>query len=300
MTSFTVKKIDVTFTTGSGSFAGGGNSKKLTGLRCVAKVDQPGGEASGYLTLAVYGMQMSDMMQLATLGIRINQVFNNGVQIDAGDDETGMSKVFTGTIQYSFFDGSSQPDVAFRVVAVAGGFAAVQPIEPSSYDGPTPVTTILGDLAKKGIPAFSFEPNGVNVVLSSPYLSGSLGNQINETIRHAGIYGGIVENNTLAVWPKQASRQGSTVPISPTTGMVGYPSYSNGTLIFRSLYNPAFKQGGQVQVSGSQIPAANGTFTISSLVHDLASQSPSGPWFTTVVSNLVAGSTADNYVEGQT
>jgi hypothetical protein len=47
----------------------------------------------------------------------------------------------------------------------------------------------------------------------------------------------------------------------------------------RAYFNPALQFGRNVQISGSDQVAANGTWMIYDIKHRLSSQYPKGPWF---------------------
>jgi hypothetical protein len=83
------------------------------------------------------------------------------------------------------------------------------------------------------------------------------------------------------------------VPLSPTTGMVGYPTYIDQGLKVRTLFNPAIKFQGQVTISGSIVTGqgptgpgssggkgnANGTWLVTQLDHALDSIVPNRELF---------------------
>ena len=42
----------------------------------------------------------------------------------------------------------------------------------------------------------------------------------------------------LAIWPMGGSRTAAPLEISPQSGLIGYPTFSNRQLDFRTYYNP--------------------------------------------------------------
>ena len=96
MAFFTHKKIDLTFTKGRGTFAEGGkNTVKLSGLRVSANIVRSGGSSQGSADLRIYGMTLSKMNDLSTLGLRVSNdtysLLNNSVLVEAGD-ENGINE----------------------------------------------------------------------------------------------------------------------------------------------------------------------------------------------------------------
>ncbi|MCP1241776.1 hypothetical protein GOB86_10835 [Acetobacter lambici] len=110
------------------------------------------------------------------------------------------------------------------------------------------------------------------------------------------------------------------MPVSVATGLVGYPSYSQYGVLFQSVFNPdirfrdtvylqtgmpaqAITAGGtastqvlSTQATGTQAstgqvsttqaaggtPPASGLWVVQNVRHDLQTERPDGPWFTTV------------------
>jgi hypothetical protein len=106
----------------------------------------------------------------------------------------------------------------------------MKPVQASSYAGPTDVAVIMADLAKQM--GYTFENNGVSVILASPYFWGTERQQAISAATAADIF--LVldnENGIMAIVPKSGAR-GTPVPvISAATGMVGYPVYTGpGTI----------------------------------------------------------------------
>src|ERR1700744_4593622 len=173
--AFIQRLLSATFTLGQGTFGQdappNSNAVKITGLRMKAEIARAGGAAPASLNLTVYGMSLSVMNSLSTLGLVATTLRKNEVLVEAGDSN-GMTTVFRGTIQNAWVDLSNQPDVSFRVEAYAALFDAVNPAKPSSYPKPVDVATILQDIA--GQLNAPFEGNGVSVILPPTYLSGAL------------------------------------------------------------------------------------------------------------------------------
>jgi hypothetical protein len=277
-TSFVERKIDVTFTLVQGAkfTESGTNSVTIGGLRATANIHMSG-EVMAELQLRVYGLTMSMMNQLSTLGRGVpGSQPNNTVSISAGDDVNGMANVFNGTIYQGWADFKGMPDTMFAVSAYSGLFQAVASAPPTSIQGSGDVATIMGQLAKQM--GMTLENNGVDVKIANPYFPGSPRQQVEECARAADIYW-TIDRNTLAIWPKTGYRSGAIPLISPTTGMVGYPTFNSSGVVVTTLFNPGIKFGSLVQIQSSLTPAC-GKWSIYSMSHELESQTIGGDWFT--------------------
>jgi len=276
---FGKRRIDVTISLGQGTFGDeNGPDVTLSGLRAKATVVTYNGDAQGQLQLRIYGLPLSMINQLTTIGPVMAERRNNKILVAAGIDGGPMSTVFQGTIDTAFGEFQGAPDVVFNVTALSAAIQAVKPVNAISYRGPTDVASIMQTLATTM--GFAFENNGVNVQLSSPYFSGTAYQQTKACAQAANIYF-TIDRGTLAIWPKTAARSSDAVPVSPSTGSNGYPAFSGNGIVVTTEFNPDFQLGGRVDVT-SDLTVACGIWNIFSVVHELESESPGGPWFSQV------------------
>jgi hypothetical protein len=273
--AFAQRIINTTVSLAQGAFEGGGNSATLTGLRTSLKIEQARGQSQGSFEMAIYGMTLSQMNQLSTLGTEFTQRGNNRITIDAGDSINGVSTIYMGYIMDAWIDGQAQPNVPFRINGQSVGYQAVKPVTPTSYKGPTPVATIMGGLA--GLLGMTFENNGVTGVLSNPYFAGDAHSQVVACAKAAGCEYAY-DKGTLAICPPNGSRAKTPVLISPQTGLVGYPMFRQTALILRVLLNTSVAALCPITVQ-SDITAACGQWTVNNVVYELDSIVPHGRWF---------------------
>lgn len=291
--AFTRKMVSVKFSlspvtdaagnaTAQPTFAGSdANEVTLSGMRISANIHKAGGASQGEAQLRIYGMSLTLMNQLSTLGRTPVIIGKNEIAISAGDEETGESLIFRGTIAQAYTDLGGAPDGVFQVSAYSLLYQAVQSIPPTSFQGGVNVVLILQNLATQM--GMSFENNGVNVRLSNPYFEGSAKSQAEAAVQAAGIEWNACDNGILAIWPKGGSRGGVVPLISPATGMVGYPYPSGqGLLGVKTAFNPNINFGAKIEVD-SIIEPAKGLWTICSVEHNVESEMPGGQWYTSVL-----------------
>jgi hypothetical protein len=280
------RKLDVAFTLGEGSFGEDGtqNTITLTGLRVAISVNKAGQTGFTEAQIRVFGMSLSDMNKLATLGTPLeNQTRRNFIGVAAGSGDGATSIVFQGNIQQAWADMNGSPQVPFTVLAHDGGMLATKPVPATSYKGAVDVATVMARLAVQN--QMTLENNGVSVILNNPNLWGSPRDQIasvatqaniNYLIEDMGAAGG-----KLVIWPKGGTRGGSTVLLSPETGMVGYPAFWQAGIVVKTLYNPTILFGSRIEVKSELTPAC-GFWSPANVTHDLESETPGGQWFTTL------------------
>lgn len=275
--SFVERKIDITFELANDQFGAGGNIVTVSGLRCTATIDNLNGIEAGSLQLRVYGMLQEDMAKCVTLGKRFMVARRNIVTVVAGDDRSGMSQVFKGTIYQGWIDYSGMPEVSLNVSANAYYYENLAPTDPNSYKGAADVASVISAIAKSI--GFTFRNNGVSAKIASPYLPGTAIAQIKDIAQAAGIACAI-ENGEVAIWPNEGVRDDQVAEVSVETGMVGYPQYSQYGIDVVTAFNPTIKNGRKVRVK-TDLPQGSGDWYCQVVRHDLSAQMPGGPWFST-------------------
>lgn len=285
-TPFAVRKIDLTFTLGTGSFGNtGADQLTITGLRVYAQLRSvvfPHGGTE--ITMRVHGMTLDHINSLSKAGL-LWDTRQNQVQVKAGDASSGMTTVFDGNIveAYPAFDGGAD-DRHFYIYAVDSAIHRLKPAQPTSYPKSVPATQVLKSLAEQA--GLTLQASDVTSVLQTPYFWGTLWQQIRSAVAAADCFAWLDGvNKTLIVWPKNSKTVPSaTVTISPATGMIGYPMFQAKTIIVRTLFNPTLTIGlGTSVLIRSELAAANNAkLRIADLSHNLASQLPGGPWETTI------------------
>jgi hypothetical protein len=278
-TSYIQRKLDFTFTLQNGTFTGtGSNSVTVSGLRASVTVTRVGADSFNQATGQIYGLTLDMMNDLSTMGLLIDNNKRNTIAIYAGDDKSGMGLVFSGTMHDVWANLESAPEASLEFSAQTGLPDLVAAISPSSYQNGADVATIISGLA--GQIGRTFENNGVSVFLANAYFPGTALQQIAEAAEAAGIHWHD-DGYTIAIWPTDGARDGVTPLISPESGMIGYPKFTERGIDVVSIFNPNITFGGWVTVQ-SIIRGANGKWRVNGMVHTLQSQTPGGNWLTAI------------------
>lgn len=292
--SFTRKKIEVSVELASNTqtnqpitFAGtGSDTTTITDKRMSVRIQNSGAPSNSAAQVSIYGMTESTMNQLSTLGMVLNLVPKNILTIKAGDDAIGMTTVFRGTIVSAYADMAAAPDVPFILDCQSGLAEATGNVQPTSYRGSVPVSTIMSGFARQM--NVGFENNGVDVTLMNPYYRGSVDAQLKQCARDANINAEIVNGNILAIWPRFGSRTTVTkIPLiaaPPDGAMIGRPSFTQQGIMVRNIFNPEIAFGAKVEIRTREaaLAKANGQWTIYKLDLALDAQMPKGQWSSTL------------------
>jgi hypothetical protein len=250
-------------------------------------------------------MTQPDMNALTALSFVTQGYERNTMIVEASSDGgASYSVVFCGQIVTAQPDYTSAPDVFMRVTARTLFFESLAPATAASYTGATDVATIVQNLA--AAMGYAFENNGVTAQLDSPYFANTYAEQLRTVAQHAGIdvyidgqtapvtdfstTVGQPGNNVIAICPRGQPRNVPVWELSPQTGLVGYPiRESQGYIRARTLFNPAYRFGGLVNLQNSGLansptggPAYDvntGKWLISTVNHTLESLKFGGSWF---------------------
>jgi hypothetical protein len=269
------------------------------GLRISAKCLKMATPGLGMLEMSIYGLTLSVMNQLATLGIRYQLVSGNTVTVKAGEaGANALPTVFIGTVVQpgAWANFEHMPDVPFHVTAQAMGDQAVIMIPPTSVKGTADAAQLIEGIVGQ-MPGYTFENNGVNAKLSNPYFYGSPRSQIQACANAAGCDWN-VDNNTVAIVPKGKARGGNvpTIAPPPTGQMIGYPTFTEFGLKLKTAFDPTLRMMGDIKVQSSILasagqpnpsnapaqPAGGGTWRIFAIDHDIDTLVHRGKWQTTI------------------
>ncbi|NBW08589.1 MAG: hypothetical protein EBR82_11250 [Caulobacteraceae bacterium] len=279
------REIDLKFQLGEGDFgAAGVDTVEVTGLRVACNIQKNGDASYSRASLKVYGLTLSTMNKLSTLGKPLVDGRNNTVTVTAGD-ANGKAVVFSGTITEAWVDGANAPEVSLSVEAYVGLIDALKPLPASSFKGSVDAATIVASIAQQT--GRNFENGGVEgVTLTNPNYPGT-GRQQLESVARDGGFNLFIDDvtNAVAIWPRDGVRGGQIPLINAQTGLVGFPTHTENGILITSLFNPAIVFGRAVRVESILTPAA-GTWSVFAVSHDLESLAPGGAWFTRAQCNV--------------
>ncbi len=289
MTSFNnPKDLKFVISLGSGTFgSSSANTVTIRGFRAVAEIDKAGGMMMGTLRAQIYGVSQSTMnscvtfpfqpqrMSAATSG---GSVKMNTIQVFAIDGSTS-TLIFTGNIVNAWGNYRNQPDVFLEIQAQSTALAQLTPVPPLSFNGSIDVAVAMQQLAGKM--GLTFENNGVNgIVLKNQYLPNTALEQAKSLARIAGIWM-TVDNGVLIICPPNQARNKPAPIISPSSGLMGYPTFDGFGVNFSAFFNPALQFLGPFQLQSS-IPQAAGSWIATSIGYRLESEKPDGSWMMNV------------------
>lgn len=274
-----VRKLALTIALGEGSFGNdGSDTVELAGHRASASVVKMAAPGFDSALFRVWGVSPTIMNKVSTLGKPPLTGRVNTVALRAGDDQSGMSLVYTGIIQEAYQDLTGAPDACLNIQSHGATVSMLKPIKPTSYPQAVSVAQAMQDVAARMTPPLAFENHGVDAMLPATYLPGTAADQYRRLVEAADIQA-TIDSGTLVIWPKGGSRDGQIPDIGPTSGLVGYPEFSgSGIVRVRVLYMPGLRVNGDFNLTTSLKPA-QGKYRIQGLTYELEAEVPNGKWF---------------------
>lgn len=256
----------------------GTDSVVVEGVRANAAIRRAGGTFMSDMHLRIFGLDLSLMNQLSTLGLLPMGNRNNTVIVEAGDDVDGMSVVFKGNIVNAWANFQAMPDVSFEVISLSGSYDAVNPVPAASWQGAVKAEDVLADIARRM--GRTFSNYGVSVVLSNPVYPGTLLDQLHACVIEAGV-DFEDDGTTIAIWPRGGSRSSAVLSLSKENGLIGYPAFLSNGVAFAMLFHPDVQRGSMISLQTELTPAC-GTWSVFGINHELSTETPNGPWFSYV------------------
>lgn len=285
---FSIKTVRITIQLRKGEFEGGGNTVVIEGLPVSVTVSKTGGDAKNKASVTVDNIKLETATQLTTLAFKRLETYNNVIQIDAGERGAELATIFIGEITSAVPQFDSDDKLSLKIEALAGYYPALLPTAPTSVQGDTTVEKLMQQFANEA--GYSFENKGITASVANSVFVGSPIAKAKTLARQADI-DLLIDDNKFTIQPFEAPKDGQIPLISKSTGLIGYPSFSNEGITCKCVFNSQLKVGGYFKLE-SILPHASGEWQITKVEHRLeAYQTNSGTWESDITGVLPGGGT---------
>lgn len=255
------------------------NQLSTDGFRVSCAIQYGNGSVSPSANIRIYGMSIEKMNKLVRVQWNTLGAVQNTVRIDVGEQgDDALVKAFEGNITFARIDMANIPN---QSLVIDSQCAIVEKLKPATATAPyakgIDAVDIIKDIAVNRM-GYTFENNGATHIMSdTTTLEGSDLDKIMGLARSVGfdIY---VEQGNVAICPRNAPRTLTIPIISPSTGLIGYPTQDTRGISFKCFYDPMIRFGGICTIKDSLIFAANGDWRIYGVNTMLESNMPNGRW----------------------
>jgi hypothetical protein len=217
------------------------------------------------IVLANLNKPTQDFLLTETTPYNINNT-SKTISVYAGRQSYGTSLVYSGNIVMA--NVTQPPDVGITLKCLTGNFLKTNVIG-VNQSGQASLFQITNAMAQNYNAILNFQATNKNV--SNYSFSGSSTNQI----QLLNSYGGInvyLDNGVLVVKNSGQALGGIIKLVSPQTGMIGIPQFTEQGLQVKFLFDPHVTLGGLMRIKSYEYPAANGDYIIYKLGFQLSTR----------------------------
>jgi hypothetical protein len=216
------------------------------------------------------------MERIAELSARANGNMGDAQKIDVGIYADDIL-VFYGGMTSSIANMNQAPESALMIHAVANAELQNMAVSPFTAKGSQSITDVITSICTAAGYEAAFKGIDGMTTSGSPHFEGSVFDQLNQVCAAYGIAMSVTPPKKAEFWPEDKTRDDQIPFISKDYGLIGYPVFSGGGLMFQTQYSSLLSIGRFVDIK-TEIPWASGRYKLSNVRHELSSWVQDGSW----------------------
>lgn len=264
------------------TFDKSGNDKiTISNIKATVSLNGVIGRTGTSTEISLYGLSLD---RIADLSGRANGNMASPQSIDVGvyADDT---LVFYGGMTASIANMNQAPDSCLSITAVADAELRNKAVSPFSAQGAQSLTDVINAICS----AAGYEAvfgDGVKGMTTSgsPHFEGSVFDQLHQVCSGYGLAMTITPPGKAEFWPSNTQRDDVIPFISSEYGLIGYPVFAAGGVMFQTQYSSLLSIGRYIELK-TEIPWASGRYQLSTVRHELSSWITDGPWHSICTAN---------------
>lgn len=257
----------------------GNNLISISEARATVSLQSSGNLFGTQVNISIFGL---DLDMLATLSAKAMGFFGTDTERISMKIFVESTAIFVGYMTSSIANMSAVPNAALMITATANADLQNKTASPFSFKGATPVTSVINAICK----AAGYKPNIVGLegkVISNPHYEGSVFDQLRAVCDDLKISMSVAPPS-ISFWPQESTRDSVKPFISPKYGLIGYPVFSNGGVIFQTQFSTLLTTGRDIELK-TALPHVGGIYRLTSVTHELSSWMEDGPWHSVCIAN---------------
>jgi len=278
------KALRFEFVNETSSFDDAGNNQiSISNVRATVSCQSSGNLFGTQVNVSIYGLGL-DM--LAALSSKAMGLFGSDTERISMKIFVDTTAIFVGYMTSSIANMNSVPNSALMITATANADLQNKVASPFSVNGPTPVSDVISAICKSG----SYSPYIIGLdglVATNPHYEGSVFDQLQALCDDFGVAMSVTPPS-ISFWPQDSTKDDVKPFISPEHGLIGYPIFSNGGVMFQTQFSTLLTTGRDIQLQTS-LPHASGDYKLTSVTHELSSWMQDGPWHSVCIANRLIG-----------
>lgn len=261
----------------------GNNTISISEARATVSFQSAGNLFGTQINVSIFGLGIE---MLAALSSKAMGLFGSDTERIGMKVFVGETAIFAGYMTSSIANMNAIPNAALMITATANADLQNKPASPFSFNGATPVPDIINAICNAaGYKAYITGLDGL--VVTNPHYEGSIFTQLESLCNDVNVAMSVAPPS-ISFWPQDSTRDDVMPFISPEYGLIGYPIFSNGGLMFQTQFSTLLTTGRNVQIETS-LPHASGVYKLTSVNHELSSWVNDGPWHSICIAYRVQG-----------
>ncbi|HDL6532107.1 TPA: hypothetical protein PXJ50_003882 [Yersinia enterocolitica] len=257
----------------------GNDTITISNVKASASIQSSGNLFGTQATVTIFGLGLELISALSSkaMGLFSSDGDRVSMKIFVGD-----VAVFAGFMTSSIANMNQVPDAALMITATANAELQNKTASPFSFKGSTSIRSVIESICASA--GYSPLINGLNgVMVNNPHYEGSMFQQL-EQICYALKISMSVTPPKISFWETNTKRDNEIPLVSAQNGLIGYPIFSNGGVMFQTQFSTLLTTGRNVALK-TLLPHADGEYNLSSVTHELSSWMPGGPWHSICIAN---------------
>lgn len=261
----------------------GNNTISISEARAAVSFQSAGNLFGTQINVSIFGLGIE---MLAALSSKAMGLFGSDTERISMKVFVGETAIFAGYMTSSIANMNAIPNAALMITATANADLQNKPASPFSFNGATPVPDIINAICNAaGYKAYITGLDGL--VVTNPHYEGSIFTQLESLCNDVNVAMSVAPPS-ISFWPQDSTKDDVMPFISPEYGLIGYPIFSNGGLMFQTQFSTLLTTGRNVQIETS-LPHASGVYKLTSVNHELSSWMNDGPWHSICIAYRVQG-----------
>lgn len=284
MSLYSKRSLRFEFVNETSSFdESGNNTISISEARATVSFQSAGNLFGTQINVSIFGLGIE---MLAALSSKAMGLFGSDTERISMKVFVGETAIFAGYMTSSIANMNAIPNAALMITATANADLQNKPASPFSFNGATPVPDIINAICNAaGYKAYITGLDGL--VVTNPHYEGSIFTQLESLCNDVNVAMSVAPPS-ISFWPQDSTRDDVMPFISPEYGLIGYPIFSNGGLMFQTQFSTLLTTGRNVQIETS-LPHASGVYKLTSVNHELSSWLNDGPWHSICIAYRVQG-----------
>lgn len=270
------------FTNKKSSFDGSGNNKiSISNIKSTVSLNSiVAGRLGATAEISLFGLGLKRMSDLSG---RAQGIITDDQQIDV-EIYADESLVFSGGMTASIANMNEAPESSLMISATANANLQSMTASPFTAQGSQNITDVISSICTAAGYEVAFKGMKGMTTSGSPHFEGSVFDQLNRVCSDYGISMSVTPSKKVEFWPSSEQRDEVMPFISRDYGLVGYPIFSSGGMMFQTQYSSLLSIGRYINIE-TDLPWASGIYQLSTVRHELSSWMPGGSWHSICTAN---------------